>query len=58
MTVFHNGVKFTTTSRSPSITPRPASAARRLRARPIMLQDHGNPVQYRNIWLVPAKNDE
>lgn len=55
MTVFHNGVKIhdnvtikldNTTSGAGGDVCTPG---------PIMLQDHGNPVQYRNIWLAPMK---
>jgi len=55
ITVYHNGVKihdqvkltkdFTTSGiNSDPCTPGP-----------IMLQDHGNPVQYRNMWLLPTE---
>ena len=52
----HNGIKIienakidhTTASGvgGPSVSPAP-----------LMLQDHGNPVRFRNIWLVELKND-
>jgi hypothetical protein len=25
---------------------------------PIGLQDHGNPVRYRNVWIRPVKSDD
>ena len=53
MTVFHNGVLLhhdvelegpTVYRGEPQYEPHPAKA-------PIMLQDHGHPVQFRNIWV-------
>lgn len=55
MTVYHNGIKIhddveikidNTTAGMGGPPEKPG---------PIMLQDHGHPVQYRNIWLMPAK---
>jgi len=55
MTVWHNGVKIhddvempdrKTTAAPVNVGPSPG---------PIFLQDHGNPVRYRNIWLVEKK---
>lgn len=54
MTVRHNGVVVhedvelprTTTAAPVKESPEPG---------PIYLQNHGNPVRYRNIWLVPGK---
>ncbi len=55
MTVRHNGVVIHekaepdhTTTASGIGTETPADG-------PIQLQDHGNPIYYRNIWLVPRK---
>ncbi len=56
MTVWHNGVKIhdnielpnrKTTAAPVNVGPEPG---------PIFLQDHGNPVRYRNIWLMKKKS--
>ncbi|HZN65475.1 MAG TPA: DUF1080 domain-containing protein [Tepidisphaeraceae bacterium] len=56
MTVIHNGVKIhdnqeiTTDNTTAGMGGDPKTPG------PIMLQDHGDPVQYRNVWVVPARD--
>jgi len=54
MTVYHNGIKIHENVELPSHT-RAAGASGFTATAPIMLQDHGNKVQYRNIWVLEAK---
>ncbi len=55
MTVWQNGVKIhdnvavTTDNTTAGLGGNPCTPG------PILLQDHGHPVQYRNIWLLPEK---
>ncbi|UCG46684.1 MAG: DUF1080 domain-containing protein [Phycisphaerales bacterium] len=57
MTVVHNGVEIHENVPIPNPT---AAAPDRNVTRPggIYLQDHGNPVQYRNIWLVELPRED
>ncbi len=51
ITVLHNGIK---TIDDLEVSPTPGGIGTEEGvAGPILLQDHGNPVQFRNIWLVP-----
>ena len=52
MTVRHNGVVIQDDVEIPKITPGgPQKQEKPLG--PLHLQNHGNPVRYRNIWFVP-----
>jgi len=55
MTVYHNGVKIHDNVAIPVNNTRAGMGGDPAKPGPIMLQDHGNPVQFRNIWLLPLK---
>jgi hypothetical protein len=55
ITVFHNGVKIHEDVKIPVDNTRAGLGGDVCKPGPIMLQDHGNPVQFRNVWLVPMK---
>ncbi len=55
MTVYQNGVKIHDNVKIPSDNTTAGLGGDPCEGGPILLQDHGNPVQFRNIWLVPIK---
>jgi hypothetical protein len=55
MTVYHNGVKIHDNVKITKDNTTAGLGGDPCTPGPIMLQDHGNPVQFRNIWLLPLK---
>jgi hypothetical protein len=55
MTVFQNGIKIHENVKIPVDNTTAGLGGDVCKPGPIMLQDHGNPVQYRSVWLLPMK---
>jgi Domain of Unknown Function (DUF1080) len=55
MTVLHNGTKIHDDVKISKDNTRAGLGGDPCTPGPIMLQDHGSPVQFRNIWLLPSK---
>ena len=53
MTVYHNGTRIHDNVEVPKATT--AGHPERPDAGPLMLQDHGNRIRFRNIWIVPLR---
>ena len=58
MTVFHNGVKIHDDVKVTSDNTTAGLGGDPCKPGPIMLQDHGNPVQYRNVWIRPLTDEK
>ena len=55
VTVVHNGVTIHTDQEISKDNTTSGMGGDPATPGPIVLQDHGNPVQYRNIWIVPGR---
>jgi rubredoxin len=55
VTAYHNGVLIHDDAKIPVDLTRAGLGGDPCTPGPILLQDHGNPVQFRNIWLLPQK---
>lgn len=58
MSVYHNGVKIHDDLKIPKDNTRAGAGGDVCTPGPILLQFHGNAVQYRNIWLVQQKAEK
>ncbi len=52
MTVLHNGVAIHENLELPDVTPGGTLKTESAEPGPLFLQDHHNPVHFRNIWVV------
>lgn len=55
ISVLHNGIKIHDNQKLTKDNTTSGLGGDPSKPGPILLQDHGNPVQFRNIWLVPIK---